>query len=236
MARPARPVTLHVGGLVPLTTTDYPGKLAAVVFCQGCAWRCQYCHNPHLLAARGAREIPWTEVLAFLRRRAGLLDAVVFSGGEPTVQPALPDAMRTVREMGFKVGLHTAGSHPRRLEQVLPLADWVAMDVKAPFTDYTETTGVSASGDAAERSTQLILGSGVAHEFRTTVHPALLDAGTLQRLATDLASRGVRHYAVQEFRHTGTDCRLGRVTAAPMDATCAAFPGQFASFTLRRAA
>lgn len=227
---------LHVGGLVPLTTTDYPGQLAAVIFCQGCPWRCQYCHNPHLLAARGAHEMPWAEVLAFLRRRVGLLDAVVFSGGEPTLQAALPDAMRTVRAMGFKIGLHTAGSHPRRLEQVLPLTDWVGMDIKAPFTDYAATTGVRGSGDAAERSMQLILDSGVAHEFRTTVHPALLDADTLQRLAADLARRGVRHYAVQAFRHPGADCALEPAPAAQTDAACAGLPQQFATFTLRQAA
>ena len=76
------PQRLRVGGLTPLSTTDYPGELAAVVFCQGCPWRCGYCHNPHLLSVRGASEIAWVDVLAFLRRRQGLLDAVVFSGGE----------------------------------------------------------------------------------------------------------------------------------------------------------
>ncbi|MBI3069525.1 MAG: 4Fe-4S cluster-binding domain-containing protein, partial [Betaproteobacteria bacterium] len=74
---------LRVGGLVPLTTTDYPGRLAAVVFCQGCPWRCGYCHNPHLLPARRTAPIAWHAVRDFLERRRGLLDAVVFSGGEP---------------------------------------------------------------------------------------------------------------------------------------------------------
>ena len=72
---------LRVGGLTRLSASDYPGKLAAVVFCQGCAWRCGYCHNPELQPARGAYEIPWADVLAFLEKRRGLLDAVVFSGG-----------------------------------------------------------------------------------------------------------------------------------------------------------
>ena len=98
--------TLRVGGLVPLTTLDYPGLLACVLFCQGCAWRCRYCHNPELIAPRGAEEIPWPRLLDFLRRRQGLLQAVVFSGGEANLQAALSDAMRTVRELGFRVGLH----------------------------------------------------------------------------------------------------------------------------------
>lgn len=236
MADAARNSELRVGGLVPLTTTDYPGLLASVIFCQGCPWRCQYCHNPHLLAVRGEQEIPWHDVLAFLRRRVGLLDAVVFSGGEPTLQAALSDAMRAVRELGFKVGLHTAGTHPQRLAAVLPLADWVGMDIKAPFADYAATTGARTSGEAAELSMRLILASGVAHEFRTTVHPALLDAEALRRLAADLSRRGVRHYVVQEFRHPGGDCRLGPAAFAPTEATCAGLPQQFASFTLRRAA
>ena len=90
----ARKPGLRVGGLVPLSTTDYPDHLSAVVFCQGCPWRCAYCHNPHLLPRRSDSEIAWPDVLAFLDRRRGLLDAVVFSGGEPTLQRALPDAMR----------------------------------------------------------------------------------------------------------------------------------------------
>ena len=77
--------TLRVRGLVPLTTLDYPGLLACVLFCQGCAWRCRYCHNPELIAPRGAEEIPWPRLLDFLRRRQGLLQAVVFSGGEATL-------------------------------------------------------------------------------------------------------------------------------------------------------
>jgi anaerobic ribonucleoside-triphosphate reductase activating protein len=142
-------------------------------------------------------------VLAFLERRCGLLDAVVFSGGEPTLQPALPDAMRAVKTLGFKVALHTAGIHPPCLAQVLPLLDWVGMDVMAEFHRYAALTGVPGSGERARRSMELILASGVAHEFRTTVHPALLPAPALERVAALLAARGARHYVLQEFRSEG---------------------------------
>jgi pyruvate formate lyase activating enzyme len=188
---------------VPLSTTDYPDQLSAVVFCQGCPWRCAYCHNPHLLPRGGQSEIPWAEVLAFLERRRGLLDAVVFSGGEPTVQAALPDAMRVVKAMGYKIGLHTAGIHPPRLAQVLPLIDWVGMDVKTEFHRYAALTGVPGSGERARRSMELILESGIAHEFRTTVHPKLLPPDALERLTDALARIGVRHYVLQEFRGEG---------------------------------
>lgn len=201
---------LRVGGLVPLSTTDYPDHLAAVVFCQGCPWRCGYCHNPHLLARRGEAEIPWSEVIALLDRRRGLLDAVVFSGGEPTLQPALPGAMREVKAMGFKIGLHTAGIYPRRLAQVLPLIDWVGMDVKAEFNHYSEITGVPGSGERARRSLDLILASGVACEFRTTVDPQTHSADALDRLTRHLSARGVRHYALQEMRPPDAGVRRER--------------------------
>jgi pyruvate formate lyase activating enzyme len=196
-------MTLRVGGLTPLSTTDWPGMLAAVVFCQGCPWRCGYCHNPHLIPPRGENEIPWGDVMAFLRRRQGLLDGVVFSGGEPTLQPELADAMREVRALGFKIGLHTGGAYPRRLAEVLPLVDWVGLDAKAPFADYARITGVAGSGAPALTSFEHVLASGVDHEIRTTVHPALLSDADVISLAQDLSARGAKHYVIQAFRSQG---------------------------------
>ncbi|MCY1264045.1 anaerobic ribonucleoside-triphosphate reductase activating protein [compost metagenome] len=193
---------LRVGGLVPLTTLDYPGLLACVLFCQGCAWRCRYCHNPQLIPARGAGEIAWPEVLAFLQRRRGLLQAVVFSGGEATLQAALPGAMDRVRELGFRVGLHSAGINPRALAQALPRTDWVGFDVKAPAGDVASITGVKGSGAANWRSLELLLESGVAHECRTTVHWQLFDVEGLWRLARRLREMGVERFAVQLARAT----------------------------------
>lgn len=233
----ARAGDLRVGGLVALSTTDYPDHLAAVVFGQGCPWRCGYCHNPHLLPKRGVARIAWRDVLAFLERRRGLLDAVVFSGGEPTLQAALPDAMQEVKAMGYKIALHTAGIAPARLERVLPLIDWVGMDVKTEFARYAEVTGVADSGIPARHSVELILASGVAHEFRTTVHPLLLSRETLERLAQTLAQLGVRRYVLQEFRPQGcANLRLqqhgGHLDAA-LHQTLAP---QFAEFAVRSSA
>ena len=158
---------LRIGGLTPLSASDYPHKLAAVVFCQGCAWRCHYCHNPHLLEKKSPGEIPWREVVAFLAKRRGLLDAVVFSGGEPTLQASLGQAMQEVKAMGYLVGLHTAGIVPKRLQAVLSLVDWVSMDLKSHFHGHEAVTGVRGSGERARMSRDLILASGVACEFHT---------------------------------------------------------------------
>jgi pyruvate formate lyase activating enzyme len=167
---------LRVGGLTRLSASDYPGKLAAVVYCQGCAWRCTYCHNQHLLPRSSTKLIAWQEILRFLSSRRGLLDAVVFSGGEPTLQISLVEAAREVKAMGYLIGLHTAGIAPRRLRQVLPLLDWVAMDLKAKFDDHATVTGVAASGRRARESMQLIVASGVACSFHTIADGAQIAA------------------------------------------------------------
>ncbi len=139
---------LRVGGFVPLTTIDYPDHLACVVFCQGCAWRCGYCHNPELLAVQGAAQITWPQVLRFLQQRQGLLDAVVFSGGEATLQNALLPAMQQVKALGFKVGLHSAGIKPSALARLLPWLDWLGFDLKGPRELIDPITGVRGSAEA----------------------------------------------------------------------------------------
>ncbi|WP_085597839.1 MULTISPECIES: anaerobic ribonucleoside-triphosphate reductase activating protein [unclassified Pseudomonas] len=191
---------LRVGGLVPLTTLDYPGRLACVLFCQGCAWRCRYCHNPQLIPPRGLDERPWEQVLEFLRRRQGLLEAVVFSGGEPTLQEGLPDAMAQVRELGFAVGLHSAGIKPEALARALPLADWVGFDVKSLAEDCQAITGVRGSGAANWRSLEYLLQSGVDYECRTTVHWHLVDPARLLALGRRLQAYGVQRFVVQLVR------------------------------------
>ena len=225
LPRRAHPVTdavaaadLRVGGLVPFTTTDFPGKLAAVVFCQGCPWRCRYCHNPHLLPPRGVRpELEWAGVLEWLDTRRGLLDAVVFSGGEATAQEAVVAAMEAVRARGFAVGLHTAGIYPRRLERLLRLVDWIGLDIKAPAADYAPVTGVALSGAPAFASLELLLRHPVPFEVRTTVHAKLTPAALLRALAAELAARGVQRWMLQPFRATG--CRDEALnTSASLDA------------------
>lgn len=227
---------LKVGGIAPFSATDYPGKLAAVVFVQGCPWRCGYCHNPHLQTRTEDSPVAWSDVLALLRRRAGLIDAVVFSGGEPTMDPALHDAMQEVRALGFGIGLHTAGMYPRRLAEVLPLVDWVGMDIKATQQNYDTVTCIADSARAPWTSAALVLASGVAHEFRTTVHPALHTPPDILALAQTLRTMGVRNFVLQAFRSVGClDDGLNAATTAayPDDAVIAQTSALFERFTLR---
>jgi pyruvate formate lyase activating enzyme len=191
---------LQVGGLTPLTTIDFPGELAAVVYCQGCPWRCPYCHNRHLIPRRGAESLPWSAVLGFLETRRGLLDGVVFSGGEPTLQSGLGAAMEAVRDLGFKVGLHTAGPYPDRLGRVLHLVDWVGLDIKALPEDYPEVTGAPGSGKRAWESLRLLLDSGVAHEVRTTPMAGRDGSAYLDSLTRRLAEAGVVGHRIQTRR------------------------------------
>ena len=189
---------INVGGLTPMTSIDYPGELAAVIFCQGCPWRCRYCHNYDLLNSGRESALNWDDVLAFLETRHGLLDAVVFSGGEPTRQKRLGEAMQQVRDMGFKVGLHTSGAYPDRLREVLPHCDWVGMDIKAPFGDYVSVTETPKSGERAWQSARHIVDSGVPHQFRTTVHPELLGHDDIRMIHEQLLMLGSERLHLQD--------------------------------------
>lgn len=196
----ANTMPIQLGGMVPLTTIDYPDHLSCVLFCQGCAWRCHYCHNPDLIAPVGSMPVCWEQVLAFLHQRQGLLQAVVFSGGEATLQPGLAVAMQQVCDLGFKVGLHTAGIKPAALHKVLPLCDWVGFDIKAPRGQVDHVTQIIGSDAANWRSLELLLESSVAYECRTTVHWALLEPDELICLARQLQQQGVSHFVVQLAR------------------------------------
>ena len=126
---------LKVAGITPFTSIDFPGKLAAVAFLQGCPWQCIYCQNPWMQSRAFAPDLEhssWEELEKLLSRRKGLLDGVVFSGGEPLTDPALKSAIEEVKSLGMAVGLHTSGSYPRHLKEVIGLVDWVGLDVKAP--------------------------------------------------------------------------------------------------------
>ena len=179
---------LKVGGLTPFTTIDFPGKLSAVVFCQGCPWRCNYCHNPHLQPFQVPFAQRWDVVLGWLETRRGLLEGVVFSGGEPLLQRGLKNALAEVRAMGFLTGLHTAGLSPKRLAAVLPELDWVGFDVKGPFEDYPRITG-AGGGKSAMGALGVLLSSGTEHEIRCTVDVGLLDFEAMAKMGSQLAKR-----------------------------------------------
>lgn len=215
---------LTIAGLTRLSTCDWPGRLVATVFLQGCPWRCTYCHNPALLDPTAPGQIPWRQVRDLLDRRQGLLDGLVFSGGEPTRQPALAAAMREVRGLGFGVGLHTAGAYPARLAELLPLVDWVGLDIKALPEEYHRITGVGASGARSLSSLEFVVGSGVDHEVRITVDPTVHTVEHIAQLVELVDSVGARRTVLQEARPAGArpeyatrlaGRRLGDVLACP---------------------
>lgn len=176
------------------------GQVAAVVFCQGCPWRCGYCHNPELLDAAAPTAFAWEDVLAFLCQRRDLLDAVVFSGGEPTLQAGLPTALAQARALGYRTALHTGGMYPARLTALLKLLDWVGLDIKAPWARLDALTRSSGSAARVRDSLEALLTSGVSYECRTTWAERLFPMAELRALAQELAALGVTHWALQQCR------------------------------------
>lgn len=190
------PADFRVAAVQPFSPLDFPGRLSAVLFLAGCPWRCPYCHNP-ALQRRGGGGIAWPRLARWLRAREGLLDAVVISGGEPTVSPFLPALAQAVKALGYEVGLHTAGAVPARLAAVLRSLDWIGLDIKAPFAAYAKVTGRARSGARAEAALDLVQSGGVPFEIRTTYDPDLLDPDLLMALAADLARHGVKRWVLQ---------------------------------------
>jgi anaerobic ribonucleoside-triphosphate reductase activating protein len=191
---------IKVSGLTPLTTIDYPDHLSCVVYTQGCSWRCRYCHNPDLVYATKESNKSWQEILAFLKKRQGLLEAVVFCGGEPLLQKNLLDSMQQVKKLGFKIGLHTAGSIPKRFEQVLSIVDWVGFDVKDLPEYVDDITQVEGSGVSNWQSLKWLLDSGLHNHGRTTVHWQLHTPDRLIQLTQKLVNDGVESYSIQFSR------------------------------------
>jgi pyruvate formate lyase activating enzyme len=226
---------LKVGGFTPLTSIDFPGRLAAVVFCQGCL-ALRLLPQPAPDPGRQPVRAGLGRRAGILARRRGLLDGVVFSGGEPTLQAALPAAMRDVRQLGFEVALHTAGMYPDRLEAALPWVDWVGFDIKAPAHRYDHVTGTPGSATRVMDSLERLVASGVAYECRTTWDPALFDEAELMALLHTLAEKGVRagRCSLQSRRNAGAapggDCRPHR-SGVPAD--CRANAGLIYSATKR---
>jgi pyruvate formate lyase activating enzyme len=195
-----------ISGLQKLTLLDYPGQLSCTIFTGGCNFRCPFCHNASLVAPERIEAYPGgeEEIFRFLERRQGMLEGVAVSGGEPLLQPDLPDFLRRVRAMGYKIKLDTNGSFPERLRAVVEegLVDRVAMDLKNAPGLYPETVGLRLLDIAPiERSKNYLLEGHVPYEFRTTVVRGLHTAESLAEAAAWIA--GAEEYYLQQYRDAG---------------------------------
>lgn len=189
--------------ILPLSLIDYPGKLACVLFFAGCNLRCPFCYNAELVLPelwKGFRPLDWEEVKNWLAERVGFLDGAVLTGGEPTLSPEIKRISAELKELGFLVKLDTNGTNPEVLEELLKegLVDYVALDLKAPFSRYAEYTGKEGEGilRAVKRSMETIWEKAKDYEFRTTVAPGLSEEDLLS-IAKEIPH--AKRYVLQPF-------------------------------------
>lgn len=191
---------MKIGGLQKLTLIDFPGQIAAVVFVQGCNFRCPYCHNPELVDPKQFVEpLEEKEVLSFIESRKGKLTGVAITGGEPCIQAGLIDFIKKVKAMGFLVKLDTNGTRPDVLKHVIDndLVDFIAMDVKAPIEKYADVTKVEGFEESVKACIGLIIDSGIKHEFRTTIARSLLDDNDILKIRELIGND--KTYRTQDF-------------------------------------
>lgn len=189
------------GGWQKFSLIDFPGRASAILFTQGCPFRCPFCHNPELINPAQGMFAPVTEdeILDFLATRQNKLDGVVITGGEPTLYNDLPDFISRVKALGFAVKLDTNGSRPEMIERLIGdgHVDYLAMDYKSPLEKYQSHSGSMIDTEKIKKSVELIRLSGIEYEFRTTVVKELLTEEDILKIADEL--KGARRYVLQKF-------------------------------------
>lgn len=193
-----------ISGLQKLTLLDYPGKVACTVFTGGCNFRCPFCHNASLvLPERMAHDSSEEAVLAFLKKRQGILDGVAVTGGEPLLHKDIDLFLKKVKDLGYKIKLDTNGSFPDRLIQLCKagLVDRVAMDIKNSPALYEKTVGAKVNMADIERSKDFLLSGTVDYEFRTTTVKGLHTAESIKEAAKWI--KGAKEYYLQQFKDSG---------------------------------
>ena len=190
---------MRIGGFEKFSLIDYPGKVCAIIFTQGCNFRCPFCHNPELvLPELFASPISFKEILGFLMERRGLIDAVEFTGGEPLLQNDIEERIQEVKNFGFLVKLDTNGSFPEKLERLIKLGliNYLAMDVKAPLEDYFKVTQAEVDLENVRRSIDIIKSFEGEYEFRTTVIRGFHERDSIMRIASLI--KGAELYFIQK--------------------------------------
>ena len=209
---------MMIAGYVPNSFVDYPGKIAMVIFSPGCNMNCWYCHNRHLIRTSDSGILyNETAILAELEKKKDFLDAVVLSGGEPMLQTGLLDFAKAVKALGYLVKLDTNGTDPKKLRIVIDdgLVDYVAIDIKAPFSKYADICGRNISIDDIRESIDILILSNIDYEFRTTFSPDL-DKEDLLEIAKSI--HGAKRFALQQYRmpeHMMLEHTIGREPHSP---------------------
>ena len=191
---------MRIGGFQKFSLIDYPGKVAAVIFTQGCDFRCPFCHNRDLvLPEKHIPPLDEEEILAFLDKRRGQLGGVTVTGGEPTVHKDLADFLRKIKDLGYSLKLDTNGNNPKALKDLIAqgLLDYIAMDIKTSFRRYQEAAGVEVCIRNIEESIALIVSSGIEHQFRTTLVHKFINDNDLESICSAL--KGAQRYILQKF-------------------------------------
>ena len=188
---------MHIAGLVKNSLVDFPGYISAVVFVPGCNMDCWYCHNKHLW--KSPDNIELGEIYSFLEKHRGFLDGIVISGGEPTLQEGLKQFIEEVKSRGYRIKLDTNGTKPEIVEELLPMIDYVAMDVKAPEGAIRKVVSYDMDETPIWKTADLLIEKAPDYEFRTTVMP-LLDMEDMENIAKRI--KGAKRYALQQYRKT----------------------------------
>ncbi|MDP8299749.1 MAG: anaerobic ribonucleoside-triphosphate reductase activating protein [Candidatus Tantalella remota] len=193
-----------IAGLQNLSLVDYPGCLASTVFLQGCNFRCGYCHNPDLISMGKNFEFTEKEFFDFADQRKNFIEGVVISGGEPTLYEEIPEFIKRIKDLGFKVKLDTNGSNPEQLDMLLRerLLDMVAIDIKTSFERYSLVTDDENIQTKVTRSIYLAMLSTVPYEFRTTCAPGIVSEEDIRKIAETV--NGAENYCLQQFHPRST--------------------------------
>lgn len=191
--------SIKIGGFQKSSLIDYPEKISAIMFTQGCNFCCPYCHNPELISDLNTTLMQENELFDFLSTRIGKLDGVVITGGEPTLHKYLPKFIKKIKELGFDVKLDTNGSNPEMLNELISkkLVDYVAMDIKAPLSKYKEIACKEIDTEKISKSINLIKSSNIDYEFRTTVVKSQLSYEDFEEIGKMI--EGSEKYYLQRF-------------------------------------
>ena len=198
-------LNIAIGGLQKSSLIDYPEKISAVIFTQGCNFRCPYCHNPELVnGKRGTGNGKPKHILEFLKRRAGKLDGVVITGGEPTLHADLPEFIKQIKDLGFAVKLDTNGTNPDMLARLISgkLVDYIAMDIKASIDKYSEVVCAKVDTDKILKSIDVLKNVNIECEFRTTIVKSQLTRDDFEKIGALIQDAPI--YYLQRFLPTKT--------------------------------